>query len=52
MKKNGIMHNIPSIPSDNEDEIPGGAPSMRRCLLYVIPPYSFLFAANGLGDDL
>ena len=26
MKKNGIMHNIPSLPSDDEDAIPGGPP--------------------------
>ncbi|RVW64564.1 hypothetical protein CK203_048493 [Vitis vinifera] len=24
MKKNDIMHDIPSLPSDDEDEIPGG----------------------------
>ena len=26
MKKNGIMHNIPSLPSDDEDAIPEGPP--------------------------
>ena len=26
MKKNGIMHDIPSLSSDDEDEIPGGPP--------------------------
>ena len=26
MKKNGIMHDISSIPSDDEDEIPRGPP--------------------------
>ena len=26
MKKNGIMHDIPSIPSDDEDAILGGPP--------------------------
>ena len=26
MKKNGIMHDIPSLPSDDEDAIPGGPP--------------------------
>ena len=26
MKKNSIMHNIPSLPSDDKDEIPGGPP--------------------------
>lgn len=25
IKKNGIMHNIPPLPSDDEDEIPGGS---------------------------
>ena len=24
MKKNSIMHDIPSLPSDDEDVIPGG----------------------------
>ena len=24
MKKNGIMHDIPSLPSNEEDAIPGG----------------------------
>ena len=26
MKKNGIMHDISSLPSDDEDEIPKGPP--------------------------
>ncbi|KAL6335861.1 hypothetical protein AAG906_003486 [Vitis piasezkii] len=26
MKKNGIMHDIPSLPSNDEDAIPGGPP--------------------------
>ena len=26
MKKNGIMHDISSLPSDDEDAIPGGPP--------------------------
>ena len=26
MKKNGIMHDIPSLPSDDEDVIPKGPP--------------------------
>lgn len=26
MKKNGIMHDIPPIPSDDEGKIPGGPP--------------------------
>ena len=26
MNKNGIMHDIPSLPSDDEDVIPGGPP--------------------------
>ncbi|RVW31663.1 hypothetical protein CK203_092744 [Vitis vinifera] len=26
MNKNGIMHDIPSLPSDDEDAIPGGPP--------------------------
>ena len=29
MKKNGIMHDIPSLSSNDEDEIPARSSSMR-----------------------
>ncbi|KAL6323569.1 hypothetical protein AAG906_039154 [Vitis piasezkii] len=33
MKKNGIMHDIPSLPSDDEDAIPEALPMRFLCLL-------------------
>ncbi|RVW73772.1 hypothetical protein CK203_057628 [Vitis vinifera] len=32
MKKNGIMHDIPSLPSNEEDAIPGAPPAETSSL--------------------
>ena len=37
MKKNGIMHDVPSLPSDEEDAIPGASPAeISSCVVSIV----------------